>query len=183
MILVSLICSGGATLAWGDWSQDFTQNYPPEACGPFTKMEFFIMPGAPSSVTFAAPTSIYPSPGSSGNWVSEIPNPDYSFLTSTGAVANNAILTVYFTGPASAKFDLDFVLWNGNSVIERQEFDWLGGYWQSATGVLILNSSGVFDEGTYNRSGNFDPAPIPPTILLFAPAGLGIFLFRKSFRW
>ena len=37
------------------------------------------------------------------------------------------MLTTYFSGPLSAKFDVDFVLWDGNTVVERQEFEWLGG--------------------------------------------------------
>ena len=74
----------------------------PEDVGAFTKMEFFIMPGAPAGVTFAAPTSISPVPGPSNDWISAIPNPEYSLLT--GPQANSAMVTTYFSGPLSAKF-------------------------------------------------------------------------------
>lgn len=178
VICIGLICSGGATLAYGDWSQEFTQNYPPEEYGAFTKMEFFIMPGAPAEVSFAAPTSIYPTPGSSGDWASTIPNSRYSLLTGTGADANTAGVTVFFSGARSDTFDLDFLLWNGNTVVERQEFQWLGSYWATNSGTLILNSTGGFDPGDYDRSEG-TPTPIPSTVLLFAPAGLTLLAFRR----
>ncbi len=181
IICTALIGISGAGLAYGCWSQGFTQNYPPEAYGPFTKMEFFILPvpGAADSVTFAEPTSIFPCPRSSNNWVSTTPNPWYSLLTSTGTQANTAYLTVFFTGPRSSEFDLDFVLWNGNTVTERQEFEWLGGHWASPTGTLIENANGTFSAGDYNRNPLGTSAPIPPTLLLLAPAGLGVLLFRR----
>ena len=84
------------------------------------------MPDAPAGVLFAAPTFISPSPGSFGNRTSTTPNSRYSLLTDTGPDAGEAILTTFFSGPLSAVFELDFVLWNGGSVIERQEFNWLG---------------------------------------------------------
>jgi hypothetical protein len=180
VICIGLICSGGATLAYGDWSQEFTQNYPPEEYGPFTKMEFFIMPGAPAGVSFAAPTSISPAPGSSSDWVSTIPNSQYSLLTGTGSGANTASVTVFFSGARSDTFDLDFLLWNGNTVVERQEFQWLGSYWASNSGTLILNSLGGFDPGDYDRSEG-TPTPIPSTILFFGPTGLGFLLLKKRF--
>jgi hypothetical protein len=174
-VCIVLACSGAGSLAYGCWSQEWTQNYPPEDVGAFTKMEFFIMPGAPAGVTFAAPTSISPVPGPSNGWTSAIPNPEYSLLT--GPQADSAMVTTYFSGPLSAKFDVDFVLWDGNSVVERQEFRWLGGSWESLGGTMILNSTGGFDSGDYNRSGT--GIPIPSTALLLAPAGLALLLLRK----
>lgn len=119
-VCIGFVCSGGVTLAYGCWSQEWTQNWPPEAAGPFMKMEFFIMPGPATGVTFYSATSILPVPGSSNGWTGTIPNSSYSLLT--GPQADTALLTTYFSGPRSAKFDLDFVLWNSGSVIERQEF-------------------------------------------------------------
>jgi hypothetical protein len=176
IICIGLMCSGGVPLAYGDWSQQWTQNYPPESEGQFTKMEFFIMPGAPVGVAFSQPTTISSSPGSSGNWISTIPNTEYSLLTDTGSAAGAATLTTFFSGPRSAVFDLDFVLWNGGQVIETQEFQWLGGYWANPSGTLLVNAAGG---GQYNRNPSSVPTPIPPTILLLAPAGLGVFLLRR----
>lgn len=170
-LCITLVCSGGVTLAYGDWSQAWTQNYPPEAVGPFTKMEFFIMPGAPPGVTFEAPTSISPAPGSPTGWTSTLPNSAYSLLT--GPQADTALLTTYFSGPRTAKFDLDFVLWNGDSVVERQQFEWLGGHWENPRGTLLSNIP-----GDYNRTGAV-AVPIQSTIFLLAPAGLGVLLLRK----
>ncbi|MFZ0930734.1 MAG: hypothetical protein WAN11_19150 [Syntrophobacteraceae bacterium] len=175
-VFFTLVSCSGATLACADWSLEWTQNYPPEHYGSFTKIEFFIMPGSTSAVTFDAPASISLAPGSSSGWNSTLPNSDYSVLT--GPSAKTATLTTYFSGPPTANFDLDIVLWNGSTVVERQQFDWLGGSWEKAQGTLILDSSGGFDAGDYNRTSETG-VPIPSTILLFAPAGLGVLLLRK----
>jgi hypothetical protein len=175
-VCIGFVCSGAVTSAFGDWSQEWTQNYPPEAVGSFTKMEFFIMPGSSSAVTFEAAASISPDPGSSTGWTSVVPNSRYSLLT--GPQADTAVPTTYFPGPPKAVFDPDFVLWNGNSVVERQEFKWLGGAWKNPHGKLIKNASGGYDPGGYDRTGA-DAVPIQSTILLLAPAGLGVFLIRR----
>jgi hypothetical protein len=138
-----LACSNWVTLAYGSWSQEWTQNYSPEAVGPFTKVEFFIMPDAPTGVAFDAATLISPYPGSSNAWTSVLPNSKYSLLT--GPQANTALLTTYFSGPSTASFSLDFVLWNGRSVVERQEFKWLGGAWEDPHGTLLVNTAGNYD--------------------------------------
>jgi len=177
-VCIVLACCGAGSLAYGCWSQEWTQNYPPEAYGPFTKIEFFIMPGSSPGVTFADPTSISPSPGSSSGWTSTLPNSEYSLLT--GPQSDSAILTTYFTGPRRDKFEVDFVLWDGSTVVERQEFDWLGGSWKNPDGTLILNSTGGFDPGDYNRTGAPDAGiPIPSTALVLAPAVLGLLLLRR----
>jgi len=173
-LCIGFACSGGVNLAYGDWSQEWTQNLPPEAVGPFTKMEFFIMPGASPGVTFEAAASISTAPGSSNGWTSELPSATYSLLT--GSQARTADITTYFSGPTSAQFELDFVLWDGNKVVERQEFKWLGGTWENPNGTLIKNTSGGYDPGSYDSGA---VVPIPSTILLFAPAGLGVFLLRR----
>jgi hypothetical protein len=167
-----------ATPAAASWSQEWTQNYPPENVGPFTQIEFFIMPGAPTGVAFEAVTSISPDTGSAGDWTSVVPNAMYSLLT--GPTANSAYLTTYFSGPSTASFTLDFVLWNGSSVVERQEFQWLGGAWEDPNGTLLSNVP-----GDYNRddiaSGSGPPSlvPILSSILLLGPVGVGIFIIRR----
>ena len=180
-VCIVLACCGAGTLAYGCWSQEWIQNYPPEDSGPFTKIEFFILPvaGSSSGVTFEAPTSISPLPGSSGGWTSTVPNSEYSLLT--GPQANSAMLTTYFSSPPSVPFDLAFVLWDGSTVVESQQFEWLNGSWANPSGSLILNSSGGFDPGNYNRTGvpSGTGIPIPTTLLLLAPAGLGLLLLRK----
>jgi hypothetical protein len=177
-VCIVFACCGAGTSAFGYWSQEWTQNFPPEDFGAFTKIEFFII-DAPRGVTFEAPTSISLSPGSSGGWTSIIPNSEYSLLT--GPQADSATLTTYFTGPRRDKFEVDFVLWDGDTVVERQEFKWLGGHWQNPNGTLILDSSGGFDPGQYNRTGApvGTGIPIPSTALLIAPAGLGLLLLRR----
>ncbi len=178
-VCIVLACWGAGTSAYGCWSQEWIQNYPPEDFGAFTKIEFFIV-GAPRGVTFADPTSISSSPGSSGGWNSLVPNSKYSLLT--GPQADSAALTTYFSGPRTDKFEVDFVLWDGGTVVERQEFKWLGSHWQNPNGTLLYNSSGGFDPGQYNRSGappEGTGVPIPSTALLLAPAGLGAFLLRR----
>jgi hypothetical protein len=175
---LTLACCSVVTLAHADWSLEWTQNYPPEHYGSFTKIELFILPGPTSpalSVAFDDPTSILLGPGSSSGWTSTIPNSDYSLLT--GPLSKSATLTTYFSGPPTANFDLDFVVWNGSTVIERQDFEWLGGTWANSKGTLLLNSSGGFGPGDYDRTGA--GIPIPSTVLLLAPAGLGVFLLRK----
>jgi hypothetical protein len=174
-VCIAFVCSGWVTLACGDWSQEWTQNYLPEAVGRFTKMEFFIMPGASDGVTFEAATSISPVPGASNGWTSVLPNSGYSLLT--GPRAKRALLTTYFSGPPTAVFELDFVLWNGNSVVERQEFKWLGGAWENPRGKLLKNASGGYDRGGYDRSASV--VPIPSSILLLLPAFIGILFLRK----
>lgn len=164
-LCIGLAWSGVVTPAHADWSQEWTQNYSPEVTGPFTKMEFLIMPGATGGVTFKSPTSISSSSGSATAWTSELSNSECSFLT--GSMLDSAVLRTYFSGPSSAVFNLEFILWNGNSIIERQEFKWLGGHWQNPRGTLLENDPVA------------PPVPIPPTILLLAPAGLGVFLLRK----
>ncbi len=175
-VCLTFVCCCGATLAYGDWSQGWTQNYFPEAFGPFTKIEFFIMPGAPAGVSFEAATSIKTSKG----WTSVLTNPAYSVLT--GPKATTAFMTTYFTGPTTAKFDVDFVLWDGNTVVERQEFDWLGGTWKNPQGALIKNASGGYDPGEYNRSSSGSVVPVPSAVLLLLPACFGILLLRKCAR-
>jgi hypothetical protein len=140
-------------------------------------MEFFIMPGAPAGVSFEAATSVSPAPGSSSGWTSVLPNSTYSLLT--GSEADTAVTTTYFTGPATAVFDVDFVLWEGTSVVERQEFEWLGGYWENPEGTLVKNTSGGYDPGGYNRSPSPSAVPAPSAVLLLMPACFGIVLFRK----
>src|SRR5208337_971551 len=149
-VCIVLACWGIGTSAYGCWSQEWTQNFPPEDFGAFTKIEFFII-GAPRGVSFAAPTSISISPGSSGGWTSMVPNSKYSLLT--GPQADSTNLMTYFSGPRTDKFEVDFVCWDGGTVVERQEFKWLGGHWQNPNGTLIYNPSGGFDPGQYNRSG------------------------------
>jgi hypothetical protein len=61
-------------------------------------------------------------------------------MAGPGVLPNSAYSLL--TGPLEAVFDLDFVLWNGTSVVERQEFQWLGGSRANASGTLILNTSG-----------------------------------------
>jgi hypothetical protein len=87
------------------------------------------------------------------------------------------LLTTYFSGPPTAVFELDFVLWNGNSVVERQEFKWLGGAWENPRGKLLKNASGGYDRGGYDRSASV--VPIPSSILLLLPAFIGILFLRK----
>jgi hypothetical protein len=175
-VLLTLVCSGWVTLAYGYWSQEWSQNFPPEDVGAFTKMEFFIMPGASPGVTFAAPSSILPVLGSSSTgWTSTIPNSAYSLLT--GPPTDTAYVTTFFSGPSTATFTLDFVLWDGNSVIERQAFKWVGGSWQNQQGSLLLSATGGYSAGQYNRSE--ETIPIPSTVLLFVPAGLGVLLVRR----
>ncbi len=174
-VLLTLVFSGGVTFAYGDWSQEWSQNFPPEDVGAFTKMEFFIMPGASPGVTFEAPSSILTAQGSSTGWNSTVPNSAYSLLT--GPPTNSAYVTTFFSGPSTATFALDFVLWDGNSVVERQEFKWVGGAWKNTQGALLLSTTGGYSAGAYNRTG--EGIPIPSTILLFAPAGLGVFLLRR----
>ncbi|MGO9018919.1 MAG: hypothetical protein ACLQVJ_11270 [Syntrophobacteraceae bacterium] len=170
-VFFTLVCCSGVTLACADWSLEWTQNYPPEHYGSFTKIEFFIMPGSTSVVTFDAPASISLAPGSSSGWNSTLPNSDYSLLT--GPSAKTATLTTYFSGPPTSTFDLDIVIWDGTSVAERQEFEWTGSAWGNPEGTLLLDSP-----GDYNRTSETG-IPIPSTILLFAPAGLGVLLLRK----
>jgi len=134
------------------------------------------MPGAAAGVTFAAPTSISSFPGVSNNWTSTLPNPDYSLLIDTDSGANIAVLTTFFSGPPTAKFELDMMVWDDNEVVEREEFKWLGYRWQNPFGIRLPNVPGQYD-----RTPAGAPAPVPPTILLLAPAGLGVFLFRKRF--
>jgi len=170
---IMLLCSGGMPVAYGDWSQEWTQNYySPETgtIGSFTKMEFFILPvtpGAPVGVTFAKPTMI-----SSIQWISTTPNTSYSLLT--GPALPNADLTTFFFGPKTAKFELDLVLWNGTTELEQQKFDWLGNGWANPSGTAI-----PFDpyNAKYDRAS---VSPIPPTILLVA-AGFSVLLLRRRF--
>jgi hypothetical protein len=170
-VFIFFACGGAVTVAYGYWSQEWTQNYPPEAVGAFTKMEFFIMPDSPSGVTFAAATLISPAPGSSKGWTSVLPNTKYSLLT--GPLADTACITTYFSSLPSVKFDLDFVLWKGNTVVERQEFKWLGNAWDNPNGTILSNIP-----GTYDRADP-PPVPIPSTILLLMPACLGVFLLKR----
>jgi hypothetical protein len=67
-------------------------------------------------------------------------------------------------------FTLDFVLWNGNTVVEHQEFTYVDGQWDGTYGTPLLNTP-----GQYNRSG----VPIPGTILLLAPAAVGLLGLKK----
>jgi len=170
------------TCAFGSWSQDWTQNSPPENSGPFTAMEFFIMPGS-ADVTFSGPSDISAFQGSSQvTWSSSIPRVQYSLLT--GPMADTAVITTYFSSPVSSDFLLDFVLWNGALVSERQEFKWVGGHWDSVYGTLLTNSTGGFDPGTYDRTntvGVSSASPVPTTVFLLGPSLLGLLYAGR--RW
>jgi hypothetical protein len=196
IISIGLILSSGAPLAYGDWSQEWIVSYRPEkdvfsgnsspvwggiCCpynnlGTFTQVEFFIMPDATPGVTFEADTRILGSPKSFAGWTSVLPNSTYSLLA--GPEVDKAYLMIYFSGPRTAKFELDMLVWDDNKVVEREEFKWLGGHWQSPFGTLLPNVPGQYD-----RTSVGAPAPVPPSILLFAPAGLWVFLLRRRFNW
>jgi hypothetical protein len=119
---------------------------------------------------------------SHATWSNSIPNAKYSLLT--GPIADKAFVTTYFSSPVSSDFTLDFVLWNGNKVSERQEFKWDDGHWDSVYGTLLTNGTGGFDPGKYDRTSTIEVSsttPVPATVFLLGPALLLILYARR--RW
>ncbi len=163
------------TSAFGSWSQEWTGNYPLEAPGSFTAIEFIIMPGSPG-VTFSEPSGISAFAGSSQViWNSPIPYAGYSLLT--GPMADNAVMTTWFSSPASTGFTLGFVLSDGGKVSEKLEFQWTGGHWDSVYGSLLTNNTGGFGPVTSVGANNIVPSsltPVPATLFLLGPALLGV---------
>jgi hypothetical protein len=129
------------------------------------KFEFFMV--TPSS--FADP----PQDGFSvAGWEADLVNPHYSLATGPGA--GYLSWTFNFAGAASTPVTLDWLAYSGGALVGQARVAFTGSSF-SYTNNTVLNAN----DPIYDRAAT---VPVPPSVLLFGSALLGLGLLRGRSR-
>jgi hypothetical protein len=179
--LGALICLPGTAGAWtlsGIFYEDGGGH------GPFTKIEQFMIDGT----TFDAPFIVDSSIAGQG-WDSVLVNPTYSLVTGplTTRLLSGGQFTVELPDPSSTPHVLDYLVWNGSTLLYAQRITWNGtgqGGDYHGWSFPTITSDGIHYTyagviGEYDRA---DLAPLPPSILLLGMGlvGLGGWRLKKG---
>lgn len=146
----------------GSWAQQFNET----GVGNFDKLEAFM---------FIDPPFVFEAPGffgfSSGGWSGDLVNPSY--IKATGPDTTNMNFNIAFLQNSDAPALFDFLVWNGNSLLEWDYAFWNGSVWN------IGPRNGVYVDGNFNRTPSATPTPIPAAVWLFGTGIIGLVGIRK----
>jgi hypothetical protein len=178
LVLGAVICLPCMAMAWtlpGTFIENGTD---PNGVnhGQFTKIEIFMIDGSTFDAPFIQEASIV-----GVGWSSTLVNPIYSL--STGPLTNLlGPFTVDLPDPSTQSHVLDYLVWDDNTLLYSQRVTWNGtgsGGDYNGWSYPILDSNG--STYAYNgTSGNYDRAPIPPSVLLLGTGLLGLISLRRN---